>query len=74
MSRGPARAVVDTVVLRYFLLVDRWDLLTAVLGAPIVVPRIVYDPQEGSVGETAMSEITRSSGKTGESKLGRACT
>lgn len=60
MSRGPTRAVVDTVVLRYFLLVERWDLLTGTLGETVVVPRIVFDPDEGNVPEMAMSEVTRS--------------
>jgi hypothetical protein len=53
-------AVVDTVVLRYFLFVDRFDLLVALLGTPLRVPRIVYDPHEGEPPEIAMSEVTRS--------------
>lgn len=60
MSRGAGRAIADTVVLRYFLFVDRWDLLIQVLGMPIAVPRIVYDADEGAVPERSMSEMTRS--------------
>ena len=52
-------AVVDTVVLRYFLLVDQFDLLLQVLGAPIMAPRIVYDPDDRS-NEVVHSEIARS--------------
>lgn len=52
-------AVVDTVVLRYFLLVDQFDLLLQVLGAPIMVPRIVYDPDDRN-NEVVHSEMARS--------------
>lgn len=52
-------AVVDTVVLRYFLLVDQFDLLLQVLGAPIMAPRVVYDPDDRS-NEVSHSEIARS--------------
>lgn len=54
-------AVVDTVVLRYFLFVDRGELLLDLLDRPIFVPRIVFDPDEGEPErEEAMSEVTRS--------------
>lgn len=53
-------AVLDTVVLRYFLFVGRGDLLLRLLGEPLIVPRTVFDPDEGDVPEDAMSEITRS--------------
>lgn len=56
----PEPAAVDSVVLRYFLFVGRQDLLVALLGRPLMVPRIVFDPDEGQVPEGAMSEITRS--------------
>lgn len=56
----PEPAVVDTVVLRYFLFVDRQDLLVALLGRPLMVPLVVFDPEEGDVPEGAMSELTRS--------------
>lgn len=36
--------IVDTVVLRYFLLVEQFDLLAQVLGDRITASRIVYDP------------------------------
>lgn len=53
--------VVDTVVLRYFLMVDEFDLLAELLGDPVAVPRIVYDPDEPShLDEAARSEISRS--------------
>lgn len=54
-------AVVDTVVLRYFLFVDKGALLLDLLGRPIYVPRVVYDPDEDpGVPDAAMSEMTRS--------------
>lgn len=54
-------AIVDTVVLRYFLFSSRFDLLGDLLGAPLGVSRIVYDPDEdSSADEAAMSELTRS--------------
>lgn len=52
--------IIDTVVLRYFLLVERQDLLLTLLGDPLRVPRMVFDPDEGDVAEADMSEITRS--------------
>jgi hypothetical protein len=60
-SSGSPEAVVDTVVLRYFLLVDEIDLLLALVGSPVAVPRIVYDPDEpAQLPDDARSEITRS--------------
>lgn len=56
---SPASAVVDTVVLRYFLLVDQTELLLKLLGSPLGVPRVVYDPEEGGVPPDSMSEMTR---------------
>lgn len=54
-------AVVDTVVLRYFLLVDETDLLVKLCGSPLGVPRIVYDPEEpDQTPDAARSEITLS--------------
>lgn len=50
-------AVVDTVVLRYFLFVDRVDLLLDLLGRPIAVPRIIYDPDEGDPPDSATCEV-----------------
>lgn len=60
MSSEQRRSVVDTVVLRYFLLVDEADLLLDLLGSPLGVPRIIFDPDEGSVPDAARSEMTRS--------------
>lgn len=60
MSSASPNNVVDTVVLRYFLLVDQADLLLGLLGTPLGVPRIIFDPDEGDIPETARSEITRS--------------
>jgi hypothetical protein len=56
----PFRTIVDTNVLRYFLFVDRTSILATVLGRPMGVPRLVYDPDEGEPPENAMSEIRRS--------------
>lgn len=54
-------AVVDTVVLRYFLLVDEIGLLLKLVGSPLAVPRIVYDPEEADqTPDDSRSEITRS--------------
>lgn len=52
-------AIVDTVVLRYFLLVERFDLLARSLGEPLMVSRIVYDYEDRGE-EQAMSEMVRS--------------
>ncbi len=49
-----AHAIVDTVVLRYFLIVGRTELLLDLLGSPIAISRIVFDPGEGNVPELAM--------------------
>lgn len=59
-SSASPDAVVDTVVLRYFLLVDEVDLLLTRFGGSIAVPRVVFDPDEGDIPETARSEVTRS--------------
>lgn len=59
-SESP-ESVVDTVVLRYFLLVDEAELLLKLLGPQIATPRIVYDNDEPPhLAEDARSEITRS--------------
>lgn len=50
-------AVVDTVVLRYFLMVERADVLIDLLGAPIGVPRVVYDPEDGDAPLAPKSEL-----------------
>lgn len=55
------RTVADTVVLRYFYVVDQADLLFELLGEPVVVPRVVFDPdEEENTPELSMSEISRS--------------
>lgn len=56
---SPASAALDTVVLRYFLLVDQTELLLNLVGSPLGVPRVVYDPDEGDIPPDAMSEMTR---------------
>lgn len=49
------------MVLRYFYLVDQADLLFALLGEPLLVPPIVFDPdEEPGASERAKSEIARS--------------
>lgn len=58
-SQEPDPAIVDTVVLRYFLLVERFDVPARFLGEPLMVSRIVYDPEDGGE-EQAMSEMVRS--------------
>ena len=60
-SSDEPRCVVDTVVLRYFLVVDQFDLLVELLGAPLGIPRIVFDPdEEPDTPDDARSELTRS--------------
>lgn len=58
---SPARepAIVDTVTLRYFLLTDQLDLVVRLLRTPLMVSRVVYDPDD-SGEETALSEMVRS--------------
>lgn len=58
-SRAREPAIVDTVILRYFLLTDQFDLLVRVLGDPLMVSRVVYDPEDAGE-ETALSEMVRS--------------
>ena len=54
-------AVVDTVVLRYFLLVDEVDLLVDLLGSPLGTPRIVYDDEDvAGAQHDSRSEMARS--------------
>ena len=47
--------IVDTVVLLYFLLVERFDLLVELMGDPIPVPFSVYDPEEPRDGNAVAS-------------------
>ena len=51
--------IVDTVVLRYFLLVERFDLLAQVLGGRMSTSRIVYDPGDLDK-EVVHSEMAKS--------------
>jgi hypothetical protein len=51
--------VVDTVVAHYFLVVREFELLLDLLDTPVVVSRIVYDPEDDPrLPETSVSEIT----------------
>ena len=52
--------IVDTVVLLYFLLVDRFDLLGALIGTPVQVPFSVHDPDDprDSAGSAVRSDLT----------------
>ena len=50
-------AVVDTVVLRYFLLAERADLLIDLLGSPIGAPRVVFDPEDEGAPIARKSEM-----------------
>jgi predicted nucleic acid-binding protein len=57
-------SVIDTVVLMYFLMVDEVELLLDLLGDPIAVPRVVFDPDEPPPAEVedadTLCEISRS--------------
>ncbi len=71
--------IVDTVVLRYFLLVEQTDLLLQLVGSPLAVPRVIFDPDEADdLPEEMMSELRRSitvqqarSTELGRSRQGR---
>jgi hypothetical protein len=53
-------SVIDTVVIQYFLLVGRADLLLRLLGTPLRLPRVVFDPDEPKgTPPLAMSELSR---------------
>jgi hypothetical protein len=55
-----ADAIADTVVLLYFLLAGEHELLLRLLGTPLHVPRLVFDPdEEPDTPPPAMSEIAR---------------
>jgi hypothetical protein len=57
----PPKTIVDTVILMYFLFAQEAELLLDLVGRPVAVPRIVYDPDEGAViPRAARSEITHS--------------
>ncbi len=51
--------VIDTVVLRYFLLAERLDLLIQFCGEQLQVPRIVYDPADRD-SDIPLSELVKS--------------
>jgi hypothetical protein len=53
-------SVIDTVVLRYFLLVGRMDLLLALLPAPRLLPSAVFDPEDEAGARGSLSEISES--------------
>ncbi len=46
--------IIDTVVLLYFLLVKRTDLLCTLLGRPLQVPLAVYDPDDRTLPSAAL--------------------
>lgn len=52
--------VIDTVVLRYFLLVERVDLLAELLPEPRFLPAAVFDPEDAAGARGALSEISES--------------
>src|ERR1700733_14104436 len=61
VSSSTVDSVLDTAVLRYFLLAERTDLLTELLGRPLGVPRTVFDPaEEEGAPEDVMSDVRRS--------------
>jgi len=49
--------VVDTMVLHYFLVVDRVELLLELLDPPVSVPRIVFDPDDDQGVDAMVSEL-----------------
>ena len=49
--------IVDTVVLLYFLLTGQEDLLIRLLGSPLRVPFVVYDPDEPDVSEALQVRV-----------------
>src|SRR5437016_6281998 len=59
-SQSERPVVADTVVANYFLTVGSFDLLCAILGGAVRVPRAVFDPDEpDDVAEEAASELRR---------------
>jgi predicted nucleic acid-binding protein len=51
--------VVDTVVLHYFLIADRAELLLELLEPPVGMPRIVFDPDDDEGRDIGVSELRR---------------
>lgn len=51
--------VFDTVVVNYFLAAGEVALLAGVCGAPLTIPRTVFDPDEHDGREEGMSELRR---------------
>jgi hypothetical protein len=49
----------DTVIAHYFLLSDEFELLLRLLDPPVVVPSIVFDPDEKGSAAAAQSELRR---------------
>jgi hypothetical protein len=59
-SRFERPVVADTVVVNYFVAVGAFDLLRALLGGVVHIPRAVFDPDEpDDVAEEAASELRR---------------
>jgi predicted nucleic acid-binding protein len=56
----PDGSVVDTVVLRYFLLVEQAGLLAELLPAPRLIPTAVFDPSDAAAQRGSLSEISES--------------
>lgn len=46
--------IIDTVVLLYFMLTRREQLLIQLLGSPLRVPLVVYDPEEEGLPKPAL--------------------
>jgi predicted nucleic acid-binding protein len=62
LSASPAepQVIVDTVVVNYFLVVGRFEVLRRVLGGAVQVPRAVFDPDEdAAMRDEALSELRR---------------
>lgn len=59
-SRFKRPVVADTVVVNYFVAVGAFELLRALLGGAVQIPRAVFDPEEpDDVAEGAASELRR---------------
>jgi predicted nucleic acid-binding protein len=58
--RPNERAVFDTVVVNYFLVAGAIELLAALFGGSLLIPRTVFDPDEEDTGrDEGLSELRR---------------
>jgi len=59
VSPPDPKVVADTVVLRYFLAVERTELLIELADGPVLVPTTVFDPEDQHAPEPTQSELRR---------------